>query len=140
MFDLVTSEFGRVLLTYNAKINNLGSSDIQFEFPLSALFPNFGFGNMVIQAARRTTDYGLETNTSAQEAVTPIQRVKSVPNGIFDHGAVIACSHQRPTNHIRLDETNPASRRTTRDFLWCALTAGANIRRITPSRFGLETA
>jgi hypothetical protein len=64
----VTSELGLFLFTYDGKINNLSSSDISFEIPMSMFFPNIGFGNMVIQASRRTSNSTLETGTSAQES------------------------------------------------------------------------
>ena len=64
----VTSELGLFLFTYDGKINNLSSSDISFEIPLSMFFPNIGFGNMVIQASRRTSNSTLETGATTQES------------------------------------------------------------------------
>ncbi len=63
----VTSEIGQVIFTYDGKVNNLNSSDISIEFPMSMFFPNFGFGNMVIQFARKTQDVGTSVGTNVQE-------------------------------------------------------------------------
>ncbi|MDH7515697.1 MAG: translocation/assembly module TamB domain-containing protein [Bacteroidota bacterium] len=63
----VTGGIGRVLATYDGKINNLGSSEITFEIPMSMFFSRFGFGNMVIQASRRTTGAAVETSASVPE-------------------------------------------------------------------------
>jgi hypothetical protein len=63
----VTSEIGRFLIMYDGKINNLASSDISFEIPLSAVFPNIGLGSMVIQASRKTSNSTLESSAASQE-------------------------------------------------------------------------
>jgi len=63
----VTGGIGRVIATYDGKINNLGSSEITFEIPMSMFFPRFGFGRMVMQASRRTTSSTLETGASIPE-------------------------------------------------------------------------
>jgi len=63
----VTSEIGRAILTYDGKVRDLGSSDIVIEFPLNMFIPDFGFGNMVVQFSRRTTNNAMETGISTQE-------------------------------------------------------------------------
>ncbi|MBI5647131.1 MAG: translocation/assembly module TamB domain-containing protein [Ignavibacteriae bacterium] len=63
-----TSGIGRVLLTYDGKINNLGSGDISFEIPMGTFFPDLGIGNMIIQASRKTSTTGVETTSTGQES------------------------------------------------------------------------
>jgi len=62
----LTSEIGRAIFTYDGKINNLESSNITVDFPLSRLL-GIPWTNLVVQVSRRTIDQIFESATRTQE-------------------------------------------------------------------------
>ncbi len=62
----LTSEIGQSIITYDGKINDLESSNITVEFPLSRIV-GIPWLNQVIQISRITTNETFESTTQAQE-------------------------------------------------------------------------
>jgi hypothetical protein len=70
----LTSEIGRVLISYDGRVNDLSSSEIVFELPMNVLFPYSGFGPLVFQASAKTTGSSIESASSSQ--TEPVYEMK----------------------------------------------------------------
>lgn len=64
----LTSEIGKAVLTFDGKINNLGSGDIIIELPLNQMFGWFPIGNMILELSRRVTTNTIEGATTTGQA------------------------------------------------------------------------
>jgi len=62
----LTSEIGQSIISYDGKINNLESSNVSIDFPLSRML-GIPWVNLVIQISRKTIDQTLQSGTQAQE-------------------------------------------------------------------------
>jgi hypothetical protein len=62
----LTSEIGQSIITYDGKINDLESSNITVEFPLSRIL-GIPLLNQVVQVSRITTNQTLDSSPQAQE-------------------------------------------------------------------------
>jgi len=64
----LTSEIGKAVLTFDGKINNLGSGDIIIELPLNQMFGWFPVGNIILELSRKVTTNTVEGATTTGQA------------------------------------------------------------------------
>ncbi len=62
----LTSEIGRAIITYDGKINDLESSNVSVEFPLSKVL-GIPWTNLLVQISRKTLNESYESTTQSQE-------------------------------------------------------------------------